>query len=72
MSKLFQYFHRKTADDAIGKNMEIMGKKGTVVGVVKDFHFQQLQQPLRPLVMEVAAGKFAVFSVRLSEGASLE
>ncbi len=65
------YFHWKNAEDAIGKNMEIMGKKGTVVGVLKDFHFQQLQQPLRPLVMEVAAGKFGVFSVRLNEGASI-
>jgi putative ABC transport system permease protein len=67
-----EYFRWKQPEDAIGKSMEVMGKKGTVVGFVKDFHFQQLQQPLRPLVMEVSANKFAVFSVRVNEGASLE
>jgi putative ABC transport system permease protein len=52
-------------EEAIGQAMTMMGKQGTIVGVVKDFHFQGLQQPLRPLALEVAAGKFTVFSMRL-------
>jgi putative ABC transport system permease protein len=48
-----------------------LGKEGTVVGVVKDFHFQGLQNALTPMVMEVAAGKFNVFSISLSGGSNL-
>lgn len=70
--KAVPYFHWKSPEEAIGKNLEMMGKKGTVIGVVKDFHFQQLQQPLRPLVMEVSANKFAVFSVRVNDGVELK
>lgn len=55
-------------EQAIGQPIELLGKKGAVVGVVKDFHFQGLQQPLRPLILEVAAAKFAVFSIRLQSG----
>ena len=51
---------------AIGQSIELLNKQGTVVGVVKDFHFQGLQQPLRPLILEVSAGKFTVFSLRLN------
>lgn len=61
---------------AIGEKLGLLGKDGTVVGVVRDFHFQGLQQPLRPLILEVAASKFTVFSIRLqhevSVAASLE
>jgi putative ABC transport system permease protein len=55
----------KTSADAIGKSLTVMDKNAYVIGVVKDFHFQGLQQPLRPLIMEVAAAKFNVFSMRL-------
>ena len=51
---------------AIGQSIELLNKQGTVIGVVKDFHFQGLQQPLRPLILEVSAGKFTVFSLRLN------
>jgi putative ABC transport system permease protein len=61
----------KAASDAVGKALTVMGKNATVVGVVRDFHFQGLQQPLRPLIMEVAAGKFTVFSMRLDPEKSI-
>ena len=54
---------------AIGQRLSALGKNGTIVGVVQDFHFQGLQNVVAPLVMEVAAGKFTVFSVRMSTGA---
>ncbi|MEJ0032202.1 MAG: ABC transporter permease [Bacteroidota bacterium] len=58
--------------DAIGQNFGCLGKRyGTIVGVVKDFHFEGLQAELRPMVLEVAAGKFNIFSISLSEGARL-
>jgi putative ABC transport system permease protein len=51
---------------AVGQSIELLNKQGSVIGVVKDFHFQGLQQPLRPLILEVSAGKFTVFSLRLN------
>ncbi|HYI76839.1 MAG TPA: ABC transporter permease, partial [Chryseolinea sp.] len=52
--------------EAVGQSIELLSKQGSVIGVVKDFHFQGLQQPLRPLILEVSAGKFTVFSIRLN------
>ena len=37
--------------DAIGKRLTFWGKKGTVVGVIKNFHFNSLHEPIKPLVM---------------------
>ncbi|WPR77742.1 ABC transporter permease [Algoriphagus sp. NG3] len=39
-----------TPEEAIGKEM-ILNQQGTVVGVVKDFHFQSLRNDLQPLVL---------------------
>lgn len=61
----------ETPEKAIGQNMEVMGKKGTVIGIVNDFNFEGLQQVLRPLVIEVAASKFTVFTVRIASTANL-
>lgn len=41
----------KTMDDAIGKTATINGRLGTVVGVVKDFHFRSLRTAIEPLCM---------------------
>jgi putative ABC transport system permease protein len=56
--------------DAVGQRLGCLGKDGTVVGVVKDFHFQGLQSTLSPIILEVAAGKFNVFSVAFAGGSS--
>lgn len=57
--------------DAVGQRLGCLGKDATVIGVVSDFHFQGLQNELRPIILEVAAGKFNVFSVSLAGGSSL-
>jgi putative ABC transport system permease protein len=36
---------------AIGKTLTFRGNKGMIVGVVKDFNFKPVQQPVEPLVM---------------------
>ncbi|HZY80021.1 MAG TPA: ABC transporter permease [Cyclobacteriaceae bacterium] len=61
----------ETPIDAIGQRLGCLGKDGTVVGVVKDFHFQGLQNALSPIILEVAASKFNVFSVSFAGGNSL-
>lgn len=40
-----------TPDDAIGVRLNMNGKKGDVIGVVKDFHFASLQKQITPLVL---------------------
>jgi putative ABC transport system permease protein len=53
---------------AIGKRVNAFGKQGTLIGVIRNYHFQGLQQPLRPLMMEVDVSKFTAFSLRLNNG----
>ena len=40
-----------TAQNAIGKQITQWSVKGTVIGVVKDFNFKPVQQPVEPLIM---------------------
>ena len=39
-----------TEEEAVGKVMQYGGTKGQVIGVVKDFHFESLHEPIVPLV----------------------
>jgi putative ABC transport system permease protein len=56
--------------DAIGKTFvrgdSRTGKKGHIIGVIKDFNFDQLDKPLAPLVMDVNVPRFNLFAVRVS------
>lgn len=37
--------------DPIGKRLGLFGRTGKIIGVVKDFHFQSLHDPIEPLVI---------------------
>jgi putative ABC transport system permease protein len=37
--------------EAIGKSITLWDKKGEIIGVVKNFHFKSLQQPIEPLIL---------------------
>jgi ABC-type antimicrobial peptide transport system permease subunit len=37
----------------VGTPAQVFGKKGTIVGVIKDYHFQSLHEPIRPLILDV-------------------
>jgi len=39
--------------DPVGKPLIFWGKKGTIVGVVKDFHFNSLHVPIEPLIIRL-------------------
>jgi len=53
---------------AIGKNFEWgLGKKGIIIGVVKDFHFNSLKQEVTPMVlhiMPISSGWYSYISIR--------
>ncbi|MEI9920211.1 MAG: ABC transporter permease [Bacteroidota bacterium] len=38
-------------DDPIGRPLSFFQKRGTIVGVVKDFHLKSLKDPIMPLIM---------------------
>ena len=51
---------------AIGQKMDLGGKEGQVVGVLKDFHFQSLHSNIDPLVLEVNPGNFGYFALQIN------
>ncbi|MBS1598733.1 MAG: ABC transporter permease [Bacteroidetes bacterium] len=62
-------FGWKSPQDAIGKNIirgdQQNGKKGKVIGVVKDFNFNTLDQPMQTLIMDVSAMRFTQFAISI-------
>ncbi|GEP97026.1 ABC transporter permease [Chitinophaga cymbidii] len=51
---------------AIGKRFRQWGAEGTVIGVIKDFHFHALQQPIKPLSMRFSPEYFHLVSVNIA------
>ena len=53
--------------DIIGKRFQQWGRDGTVVGVVKDFNFMSLHQPVAPLTLRYSQfGKYLSMKVKSS------
>ena len=42
-----------TAAQATGKPLTMWNEKGTIVGVVKDFNFKPVQQPIEPMIIKL-------------------
>lgn len=57
-----------TNEEAIGKRVELNGRKGEIVGVVKDFHFASLHMPIGPLVIFSGANEYYYAIARLAPG----
>jgi putative ABC transport system permease protein len=56
---IFKYKH------PIGQPLQVWDRKGTIVGVIKNFHLTDLHQPIRPLVVRMykSDGGFALIRV---------
>lgn len=50
--------------DALNKPFEMSGRKGEVVGVVKNFNFHTLQHPVEPLVMVAMRNNFSQITLK--------
>ena len=46
-------FGYTSPEQAVGRQFDQWGRKGTIVGVVKDFHFHGLQEVIKPLSMRI-------------------
>jgi putative ABC transport system permease protein len=55
----------------IGKPLTQWGRKGTIVGVMKDFHFSSLHDPIQPLVLSMGErAEGGVMLVRIRGGST--
>lgn len=59
-------FEFGSPEEALGKKMNLEGKEGRVVGVVKDFNFLSFTFDMRPLIMEISVPQFSTFSIKLT------
>jgi putative ABC transport system permease protein len=64
----FKALGLKSASDAIGKGFQYGGRKGQIVGVINDFHFESLHQRILPLVffMPTGTGNYGNLSIKIS------
>jgi putative ABC transport system permease protein len=61
--KMFGY---SKPEDAVGKKFDQWGRKGKIIGVIKDFHFRGLQTPIKPLSMRIEPGGSSLISVNVT------
>jgi predicted permease len=55
--------------DPLGKPLTFWGKKGTIVGVLKDFHFNSLHQEIKPLILRLGENEdYGVMLARIKAG----
>jgi putative ABC transport system permease protein len=59
-------FKWETPEKAIGKTINREGKKGTVVGVIKDFNFTSLTTAVSSLILEVDPDQYSTLSIRFT------
>jgi putative ABC transport system permease protein len=52
--------------EAIGRNFDQWGRKGKIIGVLKDFHYKSLEQTIQPLVMRIEPWAFGIISIKVS------
>ncbi|MDF9797427.1 putative ABC transport system permease protein [Catalinimonas alkaloidigena] len=59
----------KSIDEAIGKNVDYGegNRRGKVIGVVEDFHFESLHQPIAPIIFLITEGRANNIIVRIAE-----
>jgi putative ABC transport system permease protein len=56
-------------EQAVGKRLIWRGdrnRKGTVIGVLKDFHFKSLHQKIEPIIFHMLKGGFSYMTIRTS------
>ncbi len=62
-------FGWRTPENALGKSFvrgkQTDGKRGYIIGVVKDFDFNPLSTPMEPLVMDVNVPRFTEFAINV-------
>ena len=55
----------KSPDEAIGQIIDYGGHKAGVIGVVQDFHYESLHNPISPIIMYYDPSSFNLISIRI-------
>ncbi|MBT1703344.1 ABC transporter permease [Chryseosolibacter indicus] len=61
-------FKWETPEKALGKTINLEGKKGKVIGVIKDFNFTALTTPVSSMVLDIEPNQFNMLSVKFDNG----
>ena len=59
-------FHYRNAQDAVGRDFDQWGRRGKIIGVIKDFHFKSLQEEIKPLSLRIEPNGCSLVSVKVS------
>jgi len=63
---------RMGMQDPVGKNFEAWGRKGQIIGLVKDFHSNSLYSPIEPLIFMMNPANTWITYVRIQAGKTRE
>ncbi|MFT5745814.1 MAG: putative ABC transport system permease protein [Saprospiraceae bacterium] len=55
-------------ENPVGKWMEFNGKKGHIIGVVKDFHFRSMHEAIEPLILTNFTERFFRIQIKTTGG----
>ena len=55
-----------SADEAVGRKINQQEKKGTIIGVMKDFHYRSLHHKVEPLLYTINPYVYTTFSLRIN------
>ena len=59
-------FGYRSAKEAVGRDFDQWGRKGKIIGVMKDFHFRSLQTDIKPLSMRIEPNGCGLVSIKVS------
>ena len=65
--KFIDKFNWGSPEEAIGKEIDLEGKEGNVIGVIDDFHYTSLQYPIEALILEINIASFNTFSFNVHQ-----
>jgi putative ABC transport system permease protein len=55
-------------EEAVGQAFEYGRRRGQIIGVVKDFHFESLHERISPIVMYISSSDLQRISIRIAPG----
>jgi putative ABC transport system permease protein len=57
----------RSNDEAIGKKINYSNRRGFIIGVVKDFHFESLKQEIAPIIFMITSGRGGSVVLKINE-----
>ncbi len=57
-------------EEAVGKELYYGGRRGYIIGIAQDFHFESLHQPISPVLFKITDGRARSLIVRIDQSAS--